>query len=456
MEKSELIKKFLANKCSAEEGERVLKILEAEPYLLDELLRQEEWEADTPDEVREDVHLKDAIWQRVASNTRGLLVSSRFLRPVAVAAGVLLIIVLGFYFNRSEKATHSGKTAIASLSDSIHIEENHSGHIRELSLEDGSVITLYPGSSVRYALNFKENRSIRLLTGKAAFDVAKDPRHPFTVFSGNIATTALGTRFIVDQAGGRVNVRLYEGKVVVKHTDTQVKLQPTYLTPGEQCIVNAARNGVIIASLNNEQFSDVVKELRGAGDKATPVAAGNKLKFYNVPLNEAFDLLEQLYNKRIIYTGTGVERMYFTGNFAAHDSLIRILSILTSVNGLMVKNEDGSIAIVRSSGSTIAGPQSKNDDPEHAVKTGGSGAMPLKSRPGRQVLAYENAALEQVFSDMEQTFGITIRYDRSDVNNKYFTGSITSQDNVGAVLSIICRMNQLQVTGKGQEYRVVR
>lgn len=71
------------------------------------------------------------------------------------------------------------------------------GERRSVALPDGSVAMLNTDSAI--AVDAANPRSIRLLRGEAAFAVAPDRAHPFTVLSGQGSTTALGTRFIVRQ-----------------------------------------------------------------------------------------------------------------------------------------------------------------------------------------------------------------------------------------------------------------
>lgn len=88
------------------------------------------------------------------------------------------------------------------------------GEIREFTLPDGSVATLNTGSAIAFAT---DGRTVRLLKGEAAFQVAPDPRHPFSVSAAKGSSTALGTRFIVRQTdeGARVTVTEHSVRVAL-------------------------------------------------------------------------------------------------------------------------------------------------------------------------------------------------------------------------------------------------
>lgn len=87
--------------------------------------------------------------------------------------------------------------------------------IRRVVLADGSVITLGPDSTV--AVHFSEaRREIVLLDGMAFFEVSRDPARPFTVLSGSVSVTAIGTAFDVSSDGGYISVSVDHGIVEVR------------------------------------------------------------------------------------------------------------------------------------------------------------------------------------------------------------------------------------------------
>ncbi len=447
MNEKELIQKFLDNRCTKEEGIIVQQLLESDPSVLDEVLNQREWDETGDDEKEEDPELRSEIWQRVRSGTKGNLICSWFFRSAAVAAGILLVIALWFFYSRTNRL-QPRESANAVLFDSVHLEHNNSGQIRRLALTDGSVVTLYPGASIRYSTNFRENRKIRLITGRAAFEVAKDRAHPFVVLSGDISTTALGTKFIVDQSEGRINVRLYEGKVVVKHIEKDTQRQPTFLSPGEQCVINTKKGGVTtIASLNNEQFQDVLRNSTLGTAKEEIVKSG--LKFTNEPLSDAFEQLEEAFGKHIEYNAKEVETIYFTGEFSAEDSFDHILNILTKTNGFIVQNDQGVMNVIKPADAVATGPMKE---------TGGvNGKRPkTPAADPESFLKYDNASLEQVFRELGKRSGVVIEFDKGDIKNKYFTGAISSKDDVGKIISIICKMNDLQLVRNAKGYGIMK
>lgn len=59
------------------------------------------------------------------------------------------------------------------------------------------------------------SRTIRIDSGEAFFEVAKDSQRPFVVHAADTAITAIGTQFNVRRAAGQVVVAVAEGVVQV-------------------------------------------------------------------------------------------------------------------------------------------------------------------------------------------------------------------------------------------------
>ena len=129
----------------------------------------------------------------------------------AVAA-VAVIACLGIWFNYSRD--HLSTTV---------------GEIRQVPLNDGSRVTLDTGS--RIAVEYRaETRVVRLESGEALFEVAKDPKRPFVVQAGKIRVRAVGTAFLVRRrSDDDVDVTVTKGTVDVwsdaRRPETAVRLK---------------------------------------------------------------------------------------------------------------------------------------------------------------------------------------------------------------------------------------
>ncbi|HEY5754684.1 MAG TPA: FecR domain-containing protein [Steroidobacter sp.] len=125
---------------------------------------------------------------------------------VGLAASIVaaLAIPLALQFIRS-----------AHLEPAVTVVETRAGENRDVSLDDGSVVSV-GARSVLWATLSRDAREVTLERGEAFFRVAKDPARPFTVTIGDMTVAAVGTAFNVRRAGERVIVAVAEGIVKVE------------------------------------------------------------------------------------------------------------------------------------------------------------------------------------------------------------------------------------------------
>jgi transmembrane sensor len=110
------------------------------------------------------------------------------------------------------------------------------GQNQAFILTDGSRLNL--GADTRLEIKLgSDYRRVNLIRGEAFFAVAKDPRRPFTVRSGDASVTAVGTEFSVNRAANQVVIAVIEGRVIVASGETDAQLpaaQKRQLDAGEK------------------------------------------------------------------------------------------------------------------------------------------------------------------------------------------------------------------------------
>ncbi len=92
--------------------------------------------------------------------------------------------------------------------------------VGEITLSDGSAISLNEGASIEYLQPFQnEERRVKLI-GEAYFEVAGMPERPFVVETGDAEVRVLGTRFFINRPAEKdISVQVEEGKVLVSYKD---------------------------------------------------------------------------------------------------------------------------------------------------------------------------------------------------------------------------------------------
>lgn len=112
----------------------------------------------------------------------------------------------------------------------------------KFSLPDGSKITLSPESSLRYSASFTAAKREVFLEGEAFFEVERDIRRPFLVYTSDLTTKVLGTCFRVKAYEGEkeTTVTVKTGKVSVQANVSGGKQSKQHraviLTPNEQAV----------------------------------------------------------------------------------------------------------------------------------------------------------------------------------------------------------------------------
>ncbi len=112
-------------------------------------------------------------------------------------------------------------TATITLPVAEFTVETGLGEIREISLRDGSTVTLRGNSRLRVNYGWKQ-RVIDMQRGEAAFEVASHFYKPFVVRSNSIQVVAVGTVFNVAVMGNESAVTLIEGRVDVGAADAPI------------------------------------------------------------------------------------------------------------------------------------------------------------------------------------------------------------------------------------------
>jgi transmembrane sensor len=145
------------------------------------------------------------------------------------AAVILVILSVAIYRFNLQPIETSADTSPVPVIQKV----NPPGQKSRVHLPDGSIVWLNAESELQFPHEFDSLSRIVQLSGEAFFEVAKDPKRPFTVETGDLKTTAIGTTFNIKafQDQNFVLVALASGKVKVASNETNA----FYLNPGN-CI----------------------------------------------------------------------------------------------------------------------------------------------------------------------------------------------------------------------------
>lgn len=192
--------------------------------------------------------------------------------------------------------------SVAEKSTVQYLEKvNKPGLRSTFQLADGTIVQLNANSRLRYPASFADLDTRDLeLEGEAFFEVAHDPSKPFTVRSGDLKTTALGTSFNVRSYDDHpVSVALVTGKVKVT-TGISDKSQEVFLKSGEGAELSID-DGIL------STFTFDRKEYLSWKD--------GTLYFQQAQENSVVEKLERWYGISIILTNSSPKKWGYNGEF---------------------------------------------------------------------------------------------------------------------------------------------
>ncbi len=189
------------------------------------------------------------------------------------------------------------------------------GERRVVMLDDGSRASLDAATEVDVRMR-GDRRELHLVSGRAKFDVAKDPLKPFSVRVGDKLVVATGTSFSVEMINGKLRVILYEGRVVVLDRPvsggTAAEVLPALNTGGEDVALTPGRE--LIVGMSGQSQARLTR--------ADPVRSlsweSGQLVFEDEPLSLAAGRINRYSTRRIELQGAA-GRMRVNGVFNTGD-----------------------------------------------------------------------------------------------------------------------------------------
>lgn len=239
----------------------------------------------------------EAIWRKIEARRRP--VRRIFLRRAVAAAAAVLLAGAAIYGIRYLWQPREMTLHVAA------------GQSQRLVLPDSSVVFLQGPSVIRYPSHFPSGERTVFLTGTGAFEVHGNAASPFTVISGIVKTTALGTSFEVRAPEGSNDVKVWlrYGKVVVTREKDSM-----YLRPGDALGYSGAARKV---------------------ERAAPEAYRSSVLYFNhAGLDEVITKLENYYNIHIVADSALYNRTWqITGEFKRENPefVIRNIAFIADV-----------------------------------------------------------------------------------------------------------------------------
>ena len=269
-------------------------------------------------------------------------VEPRWTKPILkIAASLLLILGLG-YWHLLNRADLAELTALSEISPVLVADfeeiENEGSQPKKIILHDGSAVTLYGKSKLRYPKQFQPDQRVVYLTGQAFFEITKNPRQPFWVHTDRISTQVFGTSFLVTTEGENAKVEVRSGRVSV-YTRKDISVA--------RRLQQRESKGVVLTA--NQQASFVQNEERLVKSVVPQPVVLQKIEsrayeFDEAPISRVFDQLERTYGLPVIYDAPTVKNCFITANLT-DESLFDKLNLIALITHSSYEMVDGQIII---------------------------------------------------------------------------------------------------------------
>jgi len=193
------------------------------------------------------------------------------------------------------------------------------GELRTVTLADGSSVELGPSSAIAIAFDDAERR-VKLLAGEVFFAAAprtdREPR-PFVVEAAGGTTTALGTQFVIEEAGDGADVLAVEHRV-------EVALQQ-----------NGERQGVVLSPGQEVRYTPDtgMGQVRTRDVETATAWRRGMLVFDGASLGHVVETLNRYRRGRIVILDDRLARRRVSGVFATND-LRDAIETITSELGI--------------------------------------------------------------------------------------------------------------------------
>ncbi|MGH6616453.1 FecR family protein [Sphingomonas sp.] len=236
---------------------------------------------------------------------------------LAIALGLVLIARLGAPDRRVEAGAVA--TEIASSG----------GGVRTIRLSDASRIMLDRSSRLEIAFTGTERR-LRLVAGRARFDVAHDRARPFVVAAGGGSVIAHGTMFDIAVTSKQIDVMLLRGAVEVRDgSGARAPLHVRHLQPGQKvALFTAGISKPVAVTHTDVQWPQTMVE------------------FEAVPLGTAVAAFNRIGGRTILVEDLAARRLRVTGAFRRDDPQ-GFADTLAATFGLTVRrNADATLSLV--------------------------------------------------------------------------------------------------------------
>lgn len=291
---------------------------------------------------KEEINKEDLndIWNSInISTNKSQSKSIGLWKYIGVAASVLILIFSYSYITSIAANNSSFQDTIEK--DQYVTYQNDTEQVKRIELEDGSYVTLEPNAKFEYPVFFEGDKRIVKLDGVAFFDIERDEKRPFFVYTQDAIVKVLGTSFTVkaNNSGQDLEVIVKTGKVAVFNKDDfanvrtveSQEIKPLLVTPNQKVVLD-------------KKSRKMSRRIISVPSLVIPLRNISKTRFRNSSLGEILISLEQAYKIKINIDSEEALNCKLTTTLT-NQSLFEKLDIICEPLSLRYEERDAQIYI---------------------------------------------------------------------------------------------------------------
>lgn len=199
-----------------------------------------------------------------------------------------------------------------------------------LKLEDGTMVWINSDTRLRYPVAFGEGERKVFLEGEAYFEVEKDVARPFTVCSGGMEVTALGTSFHVAALHGEdeVYATLVEGAVRVENGEGETCV----LKPSQQAVCRKGEEGIAVQTVNPALYISW---------------KDGYYAFEGQTLEEIMHTLSRWYNVEVVFEDRESKEVRYSGRLRRYEEIGNFLTMMALTHDVEFEIRERTIQVKR-------------------------------------------------------------------------------------------------------------
>ncbi len=200
---------------------------------------------------------------------------------------------------------------------------------QELTLSDGSVVSLNHGTQLEYPYWFGRNKRQLKLNGEAYFEVRPDAERPFIVITDHAVIRVVGTSFNVKayESEPAIQVIVSDGIVAFSHEEDL----------GDKVVLEAGEKGILIKK------SGAVYEQKNT-DPNFLAWKTRSIIFKNEELENVFSTIGEIYDAEFIFQDNQLKNCRLTVTFD-QQSLESVIQVIEATLQIRIEKHDNGYLI---------------------------------------------------------------------------------------------------------------